>query len=114
MKKKEILVVVALLLVGIVWYAINYFNNLNATYVKVRDINTATIVDKINLNKDGYYSYDGAYGKFNLEVKDGRVRAVDVECPNHNCEGMGAISKEYPGLGGIICIPNGFEVFLDE
>jgi hypothetical protein len=42
-------------------------------------------------------------GKMQLEVKDGRVRVLDTDCPHHICKNMGWI--KYNGET-IVCVPN--------
>ena len=69
-------------------------------------------IARININEDNYYTLTGDYGTFNLEVKDGQIKAIDVECPNQICVHTGWISKSYPFP--IICIPNNIVVTIDE
>lgn len=107
-------IVLLILLVSIGFIVVNQISLKNKGYAIIKDMNTDQVVDRINLNNDGIYSYDGLYGQFNLEVKDGVIKAVNVECPNHSCEKMGEISKDKISLTGIVCIPNGFWVYIDE
>ena len=65
-----------------------------------------------NIYEDNYYSLEGDYGHFNIEVKDGKARAIDVQCPNQICVHTGWISVNNPVP--IICIPNGIMVMIDE
>ena len=87
------------------------FNKKEELEVVVKDIN-GNIVLSFNLYEDNYYELQGKYGKFHIEVKDGKCRAIDVECPNQICVHTGWISKEYPVP--IVCLPNGLVVQLDE
>jgi hypothetical protein len=114
MKKKELLIVICLLALFAAFFLFRFLGNRNAEMVLIKDLDTGKVVLKVPLDEEGYYTLDGKYGKFNIEVKDSRVRAIDVECPNHNCEMMGYISRDVLGTNAIICIPNGFEVTIGE
>ena len=66
----------------------------------------------MNINEDNYYELDGKVGKFHIEVKDGKGRAIDVDCPNQICVHTGWISVDNPIP--IICLPNGIMEQIDE
>ena len=57
-----------------------------------------------DLNKDDTYTFEGDYGTVNLEVKGGSFRVFDVDCPNHNCEQQGWVSKD--SIIPVVCLPN--------
>lgn len=65
-----------------------------------------------DINEDNYYEIEGEYGLFHIEVKDGKCRAIDVDCPNQICVHTGWISVDNPIP--IICLPNGIMVEIDE
>ena len=44
-----------------------------------------------------------------LEVKDGAIRFVDSQCPDHICEGFGFISQEGDYA---VCMPAGVAVTI--
>ena len=52
----------------------------------VTDIEKGYASYTIDLNKNATYEYTGSYGKFNVEVHEGQYRAINVDCPNHDCE----------------------------
>ena len=110
MKKKEYIIIsiILVILLGIV--AFNYFNKTNTNKVVIRD-GYGDIVDTLDLNEDGYYEYTGNYGLFHLEIKDGKVRAIDVDCPNQICVNTGWIDSE--NLNQIICVPNALWVEIE-
>lgn len=87
------------------------FNKKDQLIVNVKDVDE-NIVLSFNIYEDNYYELNGKYGKFHIEVKDGRCRAIDVECPNQICVHTGWISKDYPLP--IVCLPNGLVVQIDE
>lgn len=57
------------------------------------------------LDKDGIYPFD-EYG-VTVEVKDGRVRISEADCPDKICEKTGFISSP---LQTIVCLPNRISV----
>ena len=61
------------------------------------------VIEKIDISIDKTYTFDGDYGKFSLEVKDKKYHAVNVECPNHDCEKVGWVSEG--SSRSIVCIP---------
>ena len=102
MKKKDIIVILVLsVIIGIGYLVMNFIQKDKDT-VEVYFKNE--VIETIDLSKDSIYTYKGSYGTFNLEVKEGKYHAVNVECPNHDCEKVGWVqlgqTKE------IVCVPN--------
>ncbi len=115
MKKEELktIIIIAIIL-GIVSfgvYAFRYIQIKNReagiTYVYVQRGNE--VVAKYDIDVDGYYDIQGDYGTFHLQIEGGRYRAINVDCPNKNCEGFGWIEKG--SLVTISCLPNGIYVY---
>ena len=113
MKKTEVMIITAILAVSFIALIIFYFMNKDETLVEVLyqdpDTNETSVVLTFDMNEDGYYELDVPNGKFHIEVKNGRYRAIDVDCPNQNCVNVGWV----PSLGvfsPIICIPNGITI----
>jgi len=98
-------------MIAIIGYLFNYFKPKHDVYVTVRNAYEEEIL-RFNISEDNYYEIEGQYGKFHIEVKDGKCRAIDVDCPNQVCVNTGWISvmNNVP----IICLPNGIMVMLDE
>ena len=111
MKKIEKIVILFILFISIGLFFINYFNSKDRLNVIVKNGHDDILLS-FNIYEDNYYTLDGEYGKFNLEVKDGKVRAIDVECPNQICVHTGWISINNPVA--IICLPNNIVVMIDE
>ena len=111
MKKKEIYIISILLVLALFIFGYNYFNSKDKLMVSVKNGNNDLLLH-FNIYEDNYYTLDGEYGIFHLEVKDGQVRAIDVECPNQICVHEGWISSANPFP--IICIPNNIVVTIDE
>lgn len=64
----------------------------------------------LSLEKDGVYPFDEYL--VTVEVKDGRVKISDSDCPDKICEKTGFISSP---LQTIVCLPNRISVrIIDE
>ena len=109
MKKREAFITLMIITVAMISLLLfrYVFKDRNTVIVKNTD---GEIILSVPLNADGYYSLEGKNGIFNLEVKNGSYRAIAVECPNHDCEEVGWVSKE--NYKPIICLPNGIVVEL--
>ena len=66
---------------------------------------------RIPLSRDGTYSIEGAPFSVTLEVRDGAIRFVDSQCPDHICENFGWLSKEHDQA---VCAPAGVVVSVEE
>lgn len=66
---------------------------------------------RIPLSRDGTYSIEGAPFPVTLEVRDGAIRFVDSQCPDHICEDFGWLSKEHDQA---VCAPAGVVVSVEE
>lgn len=111
MKKGEKLLIILLLIISLTIFVINKIRTSNSTIVTVKD-NNGNILLSFDLNEDNYYEINGKVGKFHIEVKDHKCRAIDVDCPNQICVNTGWISVDNPVP--IICLPNGIVVSIDE
>jgi len=102
MKKKDIIVITVLLLIigGIYFFYSSFFNTTEYAYVYYHN----EVIDKIDINIDKTYTYKGDYGSFSIEVNHQKYHAVNVQCPNHDCEKVGWVNKG--NSTSIICVPN--------
>lgn len=104
MNKKDIKFIMGCLVVAVLGFAIYMIyakmNVKDKIFVEYKN----EVIKTLDLSQDDFFTFEGSYGTMNLEVKDGRYRVVDVECPNHNCEQMGWHDKE--SLTPITCLPN--------
>lgn len=102
MKKKDLIVIIGLCIILLLGYFIFQMTQGNKEIVQV--YYQKELIQEIDISIDHIYTFEGSYGHFSLEVKDHQYHAVNVECPNHDCEKMGWVkegsSKE------IICVPN--------
>jgi len=111
MKRKEIVIVIIICVLCLVsYFAISFFNA-NKNNVVVKNAK-GEILLTFNIDEDNYYELEGDYGKFCIEVNDHKCRAINVDCPNHNCEEVGWISCKNPLP--IVCLPNNIVVMIDE
>lgn len=108
MKKKEIIIVSAF--IGFVVIMLGayqlYTSTLNKTVVKV--VHKDEVLFTFDPNVDYIYAFEGSYGHMEVEVKDGRWRVINEECPNHICSSIGWVDAD--SYMPIVCIPN--EVYI--
>lgn len=102
MKKKDWIVIVGLcIILGVGFFV---FQMMQGDKEIAQVYYQKEMIQEIDLSIDKIYTFEGSYGHFSLEVKDHQYHAVNVECPNHDCEKMGWVkegsSKE------IVCVPN--------
>ena len=64
-------------------------------------------IARYSLSDDGIYAING--GTNTIEIKDGKVRMAEADCPNHLCVRQGWIS--YAGQS-IVCLPNELSVTI--
>lgn len=105
MKKKDLIVIIVLLIIILIM-GLFYNTKSDSYYTYVYYDNE--VIDQIDLSVDGYYSYIGDYGDFNIEVVDGSYHACEVDCPNHICEDTGWVASGEST--SIICLPNNIYV----
>ncbi|MBR2802247.1 MAG: NusG domain II-containing protein [Erysipelotrichaceae bacterium] len=111
MKKKELLIVFILFLLGIGGlFAFRTFFS-GAHTIEVRDAENKVLL-QVRDDQEGIYTIEGKRGLFHLEVKDKAWRAVDVDCPDKICEHQGWITSE--AYAPIICLPNGILVVVSD
>lgn len=102
MKKKDIVIIVVLLLISGIGYLVYNYLAPKGDMIEVYYHNKVIDVVSVDVNKT--YTYEGDYGSFSLEVKDGQYHATNVECPNHDCEKVGWVKKG--SSTQIVCLPN--------
>ena len=111
MKRNEKIIILLLLIIALFGFIYFRLNKSSSKNVVVKDTNN-NILLSFDLYEDNYYELKGKYGLFHIEVKDGKCRAIDVDCPNQICVHTGWISEETPLP--IVCLPNGIMVQIDE
>ena len=96
---KDILLVLVLLSVGTVLLIVSRNNGKEGAYVVVMVQNNEEA--RYSLAIDGVYDINS--GTNTIEIKDGRVRMLEAQCPNHLCIRQGWIRFEGQS---IVCLPN--------
>ena len=96
---RDIILVVVLLAVAIVILIVTGSHGTEGSYVSVMLQNDE--IAKYSLSIDGIYAING--GTNTIEIKDGKVRMLEAQCPNHLCVHQGWISLEGQS---IVCLPN--------
>lgn len=112
MNKKDMkLIVILLVIAAVIFVGYKFYNSSQSkTYgiVKYRD----SLIHTFDVNHDEEFVFEGSYGSMKLEVKDGKWRITEEECPNHICSSIGWVSADeyFP----IVCIPNEVIVTLRD
>lgn len=108
MHKKEIGIIgmILIILIGL------WLSRPRRTDLEIHVYRKHTMIAAIDLHQNRTYTFKGAVGLFHLEVKEGRYRAIDVDCPNQICVHTGWVKMgdETP----IICAPNGITVVQES
>ena len=99
-----ILAVVIMVAVGAIWY-------MRTSAVKEGNVAIVSVhgqeIMRINLveyeDKTERISLKPYGAPASLELSEGGIRFVDVECPDHLCEAMGVCRQEYEMA---VCLPN--------
>ena len=102
---RDILLIVALLLIGIVLLFVLRGRSSEGSYVVIMYQNDEKA--RFSLAIDGVYDIND--GKNQIEILDGKVRMIDADCPDELCIRQGWI--EYDGQS-IICLPNKITVMV--
>ncbi len=99
MKKNDIILIGAVLLVAIVTALVVFLSGETGAYVVVRV--DGEEVGKYSLSQDGEYSLNG--GTNILIIENGAAYLIEANCPDHLCIKQGKINKNGQT---ITCLPN--------
>jgi hypothetical protein len=102
---RDIILIVAALSAGVVLLIVTGSRGKAGSYAVVMVRNNETA--RYSLSTDGIYTING--GTNTIEIKDGKVRMTEAECPNHLCVRQGWIS--FSGQS-IVCLPNELSVTI--
>lgn len=64
---------------------------------------------RFSLKTNGIFSVEGLKGETKIEIKEGRVKAIESPCPRKTCIHNGWIDKSYQS---IVCAPNRVTIYL--
>lgn len=111
MKKKDIIFIIGLcVVIGVIYFVYQMTQKEKGGTIQVYYHNE--VIETIDISKDEIYTFNGDYGVFHLEVKDHQYHAIDVECPNHDCEKVGWVKEG--STKSIICVPNDIYVVQSD
>ena len=108
MKKTDFILIIILLLI-LIPIALLFLNNKKGERALVKS--DGEVIDVLNLENDGLYEYKNSFGFNCVEVKSGKVRVYDADCPNHDCVNKGFIDKNNES---VIYLPHRFEVIVQS
>lgn len=111
MKNKAlIIIIIVIFLLGVGGSLFVLFSGSKNT---VQIISDGRVIESIDLSSSDDREIVVAYeGRTNtIEIKDGKIRVIDAECPDHTCMRMGALkSAALP----IVCLPNRLVIAFAE
>ena len=99
MKKKDFILIGAILAIILIVFAVIQLTEKDGSYVVVK-VN-GTEVARYSLSENGEYELNG--GTNILRIADGKAFLTDADCPDHLCVNQGKISKSGQT---ITCLPN--------
>lgn len=101
MNKKDIVLIIVLLLIIGLWLIITNFVKQDGEWAIVTYENKEILT--ISLNKDNVYTVKGANGDVVIEVHNHQIRVNEENSPYHYCSKQGYIAAKGES---IICLPN--------
>ena len=96
---RDICLILALVLIGLCLLFVMRSPSDSGSYAVVEV--DGVIVASYPLSEDGIFVLNG--GTNTMEIKDGRVRVVEADCPNQQCVRQMWIDKRNQS---IVCLPN--------
>ena len=96
---RDIILIAVILAVAVVLLIVTGSHGTEGSYVSVMLQNDE--IARYSLSNDGIYTING--GTNTIEIKDGKVRMIEAQCPNHLCVHQGWIGLEGQS---IVCLPN--------
>lgn len=99
MKKKEFIFILSILLLALVMWGGMYLMH-RGEYGTIRITVNGTEYGTYSLSEDQIISVNGTNV---CEIKDGKVRMIEADCPDHLCLKQKSIGN---AGGTIVCLPN--------
>ena len=103
--KKHDFILLAVIVIVLLPLAIVLLNTGKGGEVVVKS--DGKVIDTLNLKKDGTYTYKNDKGYNIVEIKEGKIRVIEADCPNKDCVNKGYIKRNNES---VICLPHRFEV----
>ena len=101
MKKKDIILIVAVLAISLISFAAIKMTQKDGKEVIVTV--DGKEVYKTSIKKDQIYQIPEENGTNVMQIKDGKVTMIEATCPDHYCIKQNAVDEHG---GSIICLPN--------
>ena len=101
MKKKDIILIVAVLAISLISFAAIKMTQKDGKEVIVTV--DGKEVYKTSIKKDQIYQIPEENGTNVMQIKDGKVTMIEATCPDHYCMKQKAVDEHG---GSIICLPN--------
>lgn len=105
MKKNDIRIILAVLIVAGLFYIINQvrINNMNTDQLYVEISVDGELYKRVNINEEEEFRIDGTNGYNIVKVHDNGVEIVEADCPDKICVKTGFIDQ----VGKtIVCLPH--------
>ena len=101
MRRNDLFLIAAILAAAGLIFACAVMSHGNAAWV-VAKVDGAEI-DRWPLNKDNEADIDTDFGHNRIEIKDGKVRMIEADCPDGYCRHQSPVSDKG---GSIVCLPH--------
>ena len=101
MKKKDMILIVAVLAISLISFAAIKMTQKDGKEVIVTV--EGKEVYKTSIKKDQIYQIPEKNGTNVMQIKDGKVTMIEATCPDHYCMKQKAVDEHG---GSIICLPN--------
>ena len=101
MKKKDMILIVAVLAISLISFAAIKMTQKDGKEVIVTV--DGKEVYKTSIKKDQIYQIPEKNGMNVMQIKDGKVTMIEATCPDHYCMKQKAVDEHG---GSIICLPN--------
>lgn len=101
MRRNDLFLIAAILAAAGLIFACAVMSHGNAAWV-VAKVDGAEI-DRWPLNEDTEEDIDTDFGHNRIEIKDGKVRMIEADCPDGYCRHQSPVSDKG---GSIVCLPH--------
>lgn len=92
-RKSDLFILLAVLLAAALWWFFSGRSTGTVAEISV-GVDSEQRVTTVPLSKDAIINVEGAPFPVTLEVKDGAIRFINSQCPDHRCEGFGWLRRD--------------------
>lgn len=100
-KRDGIFILIVIFAVAVFFILINFVFKKDASFVEL-SVN-GELIETYSLSEDGTFKVFENNIINNFEIKDGKVRMIEADCPDGTCKRQGSISKHNET---IVCLPH--------